>query len=109
MPGKWRSLLRDLFVNFSIVVTLTNFGVYLVILRPRQVSPWLRHLMVGLFLSGSSMLLMAFPIPLPLGVILDFRCVPILLASFYRGPRWGLAHGPPDRPAQRAGLRAGIA
>lgn len=77
----WDSVLKTLFINFCVLITLMFF-VSLTFGPPRRWSRWLRFVL----LAGGGLLLMSFAVHLPNGTLLDLRKVPLLLAVLLGGP-----------------------
>ena len=85
----WGALASALFVNFCVLVTLAFFGSLTYSAEPGG-RRWRRLARFGLSaLAGVVLLWFAFV--LPLGLRLDLRAVPVVLAGLYSGPWTALA------------------
>ncbi|MFZ5816664.1 MAG: diguanylate cyclase [Bacillota bacterium] len=84
-------ILRDLFINFCVLVTIMVLGSVVVRGRPELPRGWGERLLytAGGILTG--LLLMQFPVRHADGVILAFHAVSPALSGLYGGPVWGLA------------------
>lgn len=82
-------MLKDFFINFSILVTLTTIGAMMAEAGPEVPRRWRQAGFQCLVTAACGLILMQYPVRLPGGVILAFHLVSPALAGLYGGPAWG--------------------
>ncbi|HWI62625.1 MAG TPA: diguanylate cyclase [Symbiobacteriaceae bacterium] len=88
-------MLQELFINFSVLVTLTTLFAIVANVRPELPQQPIRlTIHIGAVVL-SSLVLLEFPLRFQDGVILAFHAVPIALAGLYGGLGWGMMTGLP--------------
>lgn len=88
-------MIRDLFINFCVLVTLTALGNLLVNATPEEPKTWRQRLLTWGVMIAGGLVLMQFPVKVTDGVILAFHTVAPALAGLYGGVSWGLVVGLP--------------
>lgn len=88
-------MLKTLFINFCIMITLTTLFGAAAGARPdlpTRLTGVLKHWALT---AAASLILMQFPVQFPDGVILALHAVSVALAGLYGGPLWGIGVGLP--------------
>lgn len=83
--------MRDLFINACILFTLTFFG--FLPFRHRKIEEINTRFLLGVITGLSGLLLMYFTLPLPHGIALDLRLIPLIVAATYGGLAASLPSG----------------
>lgn len=84
-------MLRELFINVSILVTLTTVGAALVNITPERPTRWWQLALQWVAAVICGLTLLQFPVRLADGVILAFHAMGPALAGFSVGPVAGVA------------------
>jgi len=88
-------LVRDFYINFTIMVTNTFISSVLLNIQPELPrSPWKRLIVVAATVAAG-IILLQYPVRFPDGVILAFHGVSPALAGLYGGVWWGLGSAVP--------------